>query len=111
VALPAGRFSNLLMLATGVHGAQTAQTFVVKYTDESSSVFTRSLSDWFSPQGYAGEAVALAMPYRLSASGAPDDRTFNLYGYSFAIDNTKTVAGITLPGNRNVVALALTLQP
>jgi hypothetical protein len=34
-----------------------------------------------------------------------------LYGYSFAIDSTKTVQSVTLPNNQNVEVLAFTLVP
>jgi hypothetical protein len=50
------------------------------------------------------------MAYRLTASGATDNRTFYLYGYSFAIDSSKTVQSITLPHNRNVVVLAVAVS-
>jgi hypothetical protein len=111
VTLPAGNYSTLLLLATGVQGNQPNQNFVVTYTDGGSTTFTQSLSDWFTPQGYTGETVALAMPYRLTATGAEDIRTFNLYGYAFALNNTRTVQSIKLPGNRDVVVLGVTLVP
>jgi hypothetical protein len=34
-----------------------------------------------------------------------------LYGYSFALNNAKTVQSVTLPNNSNVEVLALTLVP
>ena len=41
--------------ATGVNGNQANQTFTVNYSDGTSTSFTQSLSDWFTPQNYAGE--------------------------------------------------------
>ena len=111
IALPAGNDTTVNLLATAVNGNQVRQTFIVTYTDGSTSSFTQSLSDWFTPQNYAGESKVLIMPYRLSASGAADKRTFYLYGYSFAINGTKTVQSITLPKNRNVVVLAIDVSP
>jgi len=99
------------MLATGVNGNQASQTFTVTYTDGTTSTFTQSLSDWFSPQSYAGESQAATMAYRNTGAGGKDDRTFYLYEYSFALNATKTVSSITLPGNNNVVVLAMTLTP
>ncbi len=81
------------------------------YTDGTSTVFTQSMSDWASPQGYAGESVALKMAYRILSSGAPDDRPFNLYGYSFALDPSKTVKSLKMPKNLNAVVLAIDLVP
>lgn len=111
ITLPAGKFGALKMLATGYNGYQVAQTFTVKYTDGTSSVFTQSLSDWYTPNNYAGESIVLAMAYRNIYSGAKDARVFNLYGYSFLLNQSKTVSGITLPANNNVAVLAITLVP
>jgi hypothetical protein len=109
--LPAGNFTALKVLAAAVGGNQANQTFTVTYTDGTVTVVPQSLSDWFTPQSYAGESKASTMAYRLLPTGAADNRTFYLYGYSFAINNTKTVASITLPAGRHVVVLAMTLVP
>ena len=111
VALPAGQFSTLTMLATGMNGLQPSQTFTVTYTDTTTSTFTQSISDWFAPQNYPGESKAVTMAYRDLSNGTKDNRTFYLYGYSFALNNTKTVSSFTLPNNNNVVLLAVTLTP
>jgi hypothetical protein len=109
--LPAGNYSSLLVLATGVNGAQLAQPFKVTYSDGSSTTFTQSLSDWFSPSNYPGEVTALAMPYRNAAGGVKDNRTFELYEYAFNLNNGKTVSSIALPAGTNVKVFALTLKP
>lgn len=110
VALPAGSYSTLNLLATAVNGNQVNQTFVVTYTDGTTTTITQSLSDWYTPQNYAGESKAVTMAYRLTSTGAADNRTFYLYGYSFAINSAKTVKSVTLPNNRDVVVLAATLS-
>jgi hypothetical protein len=111
VSLPAGHFSALKMLAAGVNGNQASQAFVVTFTDGTSTTFTQSVSDWFTPQNFSGESKAFTMSYRDRSNGTKDSRTFLLYGYSFALNSGKTVSSITLPGNRNVVVLAITLNP
>jgi len=111
IALPAGKYSSLLALGTGVNGAQLAQPFKVTYTDGSTVTFTQSLSDWFTPGNYAGEAIALAMGYRNTASGAKDSRPFMLYEYTFSLNNTKTVSSISLPAGSNVKVFAIGLKP
>ena len=111
ISLPAGTFGALKFLATGVSGAQVAQVFTVKYTDGSVSTITQSLSDWFVPNGFDGETVALAMPYRDTSSGAKDSRVFNVYAYSLPLNQSKTVSSITMPTNNNVAVLAITLVP
>ena len=84
VALPAGNFSTVSLLATGVDGNQTNQKFVVTYTDGTTTSVTQSLSDWLTPQHYAGESQVSQMPYRLTRTGATQNGPFYLYGYSFA---------------------------
>jgi len=68
IALTAGNFSTVSLLATGVDGNQPNQTFVVSYTDGTTTSFTQSLSDWYTPQNYAGESKVSQMPYRLTAT-------------------------------------------
>jgi hypothetical protein len=109
VPLPPGQFSTIKLLATAVNGNQTSQSFTVTYTDGTTSSFVQSLSDWFTPQGFAGESKVLTMPYRDTSSGVKDNRTFLLYGYSFNLNAAKKVSSITLPNNRDVVILAISL--
>jgi hypothetical protein len=119
IALPSGSYGTLQMLATGIEGNQAGQTVTVNYTDSASSSFTQSFSDWcsalngngcVSTGSNPGESIAVSMPYRDSAAG-PDDRVFYLYHYSFALNTGKTVQSLSLPSNRDVVVLAVTLTP
>jgi Pro-kumamolisin, activation domain len=119
IALPAGSFATLQMLATGIEGNQASQAITVTYTDNSSSQFTQSFSDWcsalngggcVSTGNNPGESVAVAMPYRDTTTG-PDNRVFYLYHYSFALNTNKMVQSLTLPNNRDVVVLAVSLTP
>ncbi|MDE3066333.1 MAG: hypothetical protein KGJ60_02155 [Verrucomicrobiota bacterium] len=109
LALPAGHYTTLQMLATGINGNQNNQTFNVSYTDNSKTTFAQGVSDWFTPQHYAGESILAAMPYRDNSNGTKDNRTFYLYDHSFTLDQTKTVRSITLPNNGNVIVMAITL--
>jgi hypothetical protein len=109
ISLPAGRFTELHLLGTGLQGDQTAQQIVVRYTDGSSSKFTQSFSDWFTPQGFPHESQAVLMPYRDFFDGSQDDQNFNLYEYDFQLDGFKTVKSVELPQNRFVVVLGMTL--
>jgi alpha-mannosidase len=109
VTLPAGKFASLKVLALGVNGNQELQTFTVTYTDGTSSSFTQSLSDWASPRNFRGESVAVEMPYRLTADGSKDARKFYGYAYTFTLDSNKEVRSLSVPSNRDVLVLALTL--
>jgi len=111
IPLPPGGYATLGVLATGVNGNQASQTFVVNYSDGTNSTFVQGLSDWFTPQSYAGESVAAAMAYRDTSGGGEDARTFYLYWYSFALNSAKTATSITLPNNGNVAVFAITVVP
>ena len=49
------------------------------------------------------------MNYRDNSTGTTDGEIFRLFGYSFALNNAKTVRSVTLPQSSNVVVLAITL--
>ena len=110
IGLPAESFSTLAFLATAVNGNQPNQTFVVTYTDGTTTTFTQGVSDWFTPQNYSGESGAVDMAYRDLANGTSDNRTFHVYGYSLALNSAKTVKSITLPSNGNVKILAMNMM-
>jgi hypothetical protein len=106
----ANTHSTLYLLGAAVYGNQAAQAFVVTYTDGTTTTFTQSVSDWGSPQSYAGESIALAMADRVQPSGTVDPHTYNLYGYSFALNPAKTVQSLKLPTNADVKVLAIALK-
>jgi hypothetical protein len=107
--VPAGPYFAVSLLATAVRGNQPNQGFVFTYTDGTSEVLYRSLSDWHLPQKYAGESIALSMPYRLTANGSQQAGSYNLYTYTLPINHMKTLASIKLP-SRSVVVLAANLE-
>jgi hypothetical protein len=113
ITLPAGSYSTLEILAAAVNGNLASQKFIITYTDNSTTTITQSVSDWFTPQGYSGESIALSTAYRNIYTGAKDNRTFDLYGYSFGINANKTVKSLTLPAPKSadniVVVLAVAL--
>jgi hypothetical protein len=109
IAMPKGRFTNIHLLGTGVQGDQTAQTVLVHYTDGTTSTITQDFSDWFTPQGYSNESVAVRTPYRDFNDGSQDNQNFNLYEYILPLSSSKIVESVELPQNRNVVVLGITL--
>ena len=111
IALPSGSYAALDLLATSVNTSQPNQTFTVTYSDGTTSTFTQSISDWFVPQGYAGESTGISTQYRDISNGSKQAGQFNVYEYSFTLDTTKTVASITLPNDTHVDLLAATLIP
>jgi hypothetical protein len=110
VTLPAGHFSTLSLLGSGLGGGQTNQTVTVKYTDNTTSVFTQSFSDWGTPANNTGESTVLTMPYRDKFDGTRQTAPFYVYGYTFALNSAKTVSSLVLPANRFVAIVAATLS-
>jgi hypothetical protein len=111
VPLPAGNFTSLRFLGSATNGNQPNQAFSVTYTDGTSTTFTRSVSDWYTPQNYPGETRAATMASRNNAVGATNNGPFYLYSYALALNKAKTVRSISLPGNREVKVLAISLLP
>ena len=112
IPLPPGNYAQLKMLGTGVDGNQAAQTFLVTYTDASTATFVQGLSDWFTPQGYAGENKVVSMSYRNNQSGSSSEgSTMYLYGYTFALNQSKIVQSIRLPVDGNAIICAMSLVP
>ncbi|MGO8796111.1 MAG: hypothetical protein ACLQLC_14910 [Candidatus Sulfotelmatobacter sp.] len=110
ITLPMGKFSILTLLGTAVEGNQASQTFTVTYTDGSTTKFSQSMSDWYTPQKYTGESEGVIMTYRNFDNGTKDNRVFNLYAYQFALNKTKAVKSLTLPTNAKVMVLAATVK-
>jgi len=115
VALPNGQYNGLYFLAAGVDGMEPNQTFKVNYSDGTSATLVQGVSDWGVDDWpdpaplYANEYAALTSAYRLVANGSQDQRPFQLYGFTMTLDSTRTAVSITLPNNRNVVVLAITM--
>src|ERR1019366_1568482 len=108
IPVPAGNYATLSLLGSAVNGKQLNQRFVVTYTDGTTTAITQSLSDWWGPpQNYPGESQVSHMSYLLTPTGATLNHVVYVYGYSFAINRSKTVKSVALPNNRNVVVLAI----
>ncbi|GGH15480.1 glycoside hydrolase family 76 protein [Silvibacterium dinghuense] len=109
ITLPNGHYTTLEVLGTGVEGAQTGQTVTITYSDGTTQHFSQSFSDWHTPAGYPREYIAQSMSYRDLANGSTGTALFDLYHYAFSLDSRKEIKSITLPSNRDVLVLGMTL--
>jgi hypothetical protein len=114
VALPAGKFSSLYLLGSAAYGPHTG-TIVVTYTDGTTATFSQGFSDWGllylgNYTNYPNEAFAAVMPSRVTPSGAVQAGPWYLYGYAFALNNTKTLASVSLPSSREIMILSALVQ-
>jgi hypothetical protein len=119
VPLPAGRYGRLDLLASRANGSVT-ETFVVTYTDGTTSSFSQGMSDWWNnsngTHNYPGESTAAYLSYlHFGAQAASYPQGYpqaaSIFGYSFALNASKTVASLKLPTDGNVGVLAMNLGP
>jgi len=81
----------------------------VHYSDGSVDTIDQDFSDWSSLSGYARESLAITTAYRDNNDGTQDAQAFSVYLYTLNLNPLKHATGITLPNNRNVVFLSMTL--
>jgi probable HAF family extracellular repeat protein len=105
--VPSGSWSKAYLLGTAYNGSQPNKSVVVSYSDGSQQTVVQSFSDWRSNQNYPNEGVALSMPYRYRPDGTQQAGPWYLYGYSIALDSTKTPVSISVPGDVKILALSL----
>jgi|LakMenEpi03Aug12_release.lakeMendotaPanAssembly.Ray.scaffolds.fasta_scaffold02415_8 hypothetical protein len=96
IAVPQGNYRTINLAATAVNGPRQDRLFKLLFTDGSTDSWVQSISDWASPQNYAGETKIATMDYRNKGDGTKDGRPVYLYGYSRAIPAGKTLKSITL---------------
>jgi hypothetical protein len=109
-AQQATSFDEVQLLAIGVNGNQAGLFVTINYSDNTSSTVPLSFSDWFTPQNFSLESIAVSLSHRNTANGGQDSRTFNAYAYTVPVDPSKSVVSITLPNsspNDNVKVLAV----
>jgi hypothetical protein len=112
VPLPSGQYSTLYILAGSTDiPSQPSGTIIVTYTDKTTSTFNQTFSDWGYPHNYPNEAIAFTMAYRVTPSGATQAGPWYLYGYTYTLNNAKTVASVTLPASKYVRTLSAVLAP
>lgn len=114
--LPAQSGATVLsILGTGTNGP-VAGTATIRYTDGTTQSFTLGMSDWTLNAGAGhlqyGDQIAVSMPYRNSASGAPDHTTTMLFTLSVPLQAGKVPQSLTLPvtggaGRIHIFGLAL----
>jgi streptogramin lyase len=100
-----GTGNVLTLAAAAINGGQENQQILLTFTDSSTATWTQSFSDWCDPQNYAGESTISAQSYLNTLSGEQVSTANNVYGYSYALPEGKTLASLTLPHNVNLRVL------
>ena len=108
VALPHLRAKALHVLGAAYNGS-TPGTATVTYADGSTAAVPMSLSDWAGSPQY-GEQVAVSASYRYKAGVGRDSPPVNIFARTIALDPSKEVTAITLPGDQRISLFAMTLE-
>jgi len=115
ITLPSGSFGRLDVLASRTYGGNAAETFVVTYTDGTTSTFTQGMSDWMhNTQGtanYPGESTVAYVSYIHNGAQGSYQEAASVYGYTFALNSAKVVKSVKLPADPYVGVLAMNLGP
>jgi hypothetical protein len=115
--VPSARYSDIRILAAATNGAQLNQQFVFDYIGTLGASFgdsqtvTQSFSDWGRPQNFPGESIVSTMADRVTPTGSLQPGPWHVYGYTIPADPSRTLADIQFLVNRNVVILAVNLDP
>lgn len=107
IALTAKNRLGLSVLATAVDGNQADQTFMVTYSDGSTTTYTQSMSDWGRAQHYPDELIARNTADRITPTGARQAGVWDIYAYILPTDSSKQVVSLTLPNNQRVAVFAV----
>ena len=108
-------YSTMVMLGNAVQGSQPG-TITVTYTDNSTTVFSQTFSDWCSFGGNQFESIAVGpiAGMRINSDGTQGSCSGNLYAYTYPLDFTKTAQSITLAnpsGSGFSFVWAITMKP
>jgi hypothetical protein len=113
--------SSIEFLAAAMNGDNQGGIFTVDYSDGSKVEYTLGLSDWMNGYGAGntnapGEVTAFPMQsYDTYAGTSPNGSdvatvgNVNLYGYTVAVNPSKTVTGFTLPADGAIIIVAVDL--
>ena len=106
-------YSTMIILGTAVNGHHSG-TVTATYTDGTTNVFSQTLSDWCGFGGNQYEAIAIGGINRINSDGTLNGASCNLYSYTYPLDFTRMLQGVTLTdtdGSGASFALAITLKP
>jgi len=116
ITLPADEqtvYSTAIVLGTAVNGNHSGRV-TATYTDNSTTVFNQTLSDWCGYGSNQHESIAIGGVNRINSDGTLNGASCNVYAYTYPLDYTKTLASLTLKdtdGSGASFALAITLKP
>jgi len=106
-------YSTVIVLGTAVNGHHSGSV-TATYSSGPTTVFTQTFSDWCGFGGNSYESIAVGGINRINSDGTLNGASCNLYAYTYPVDFTRTLTGLTLTdgdGSGAMFALAITLKP
>lgn len=105
--LPPNQYSAIKLLGASTHGNKTG-TFIMNYSDGSTSSMNVSMQDWALPDTTANQMQLMSYAH---ISGGTGTGTFYVFGYTLSPTAEKTVTSLTTPGNADIHVYAISLVP
>ena len=108
ITLPSGRYKAVHLLAAATGGASVQASFGLQF-DRETQPLTVPIADWgVAPTG-AGVTPAFTAPYRYADGGIKPVAT-TLGDYALRSDTGRKLTGLTLPNDRNIKIVAISLE-
>lgn len=108
ISLEKGRYAAIYLAGSSTNGNKSG-VFKINYTDGTYSSVTVSMKDWCTSDT-SGQSVLQSMSHRHSYSGN-NGTICRIFVYTLPADTGKTVKSITLPAEKDMHILAITLAP
>ncbi len=108
IALPSGRYRAVHLLAAATGGTTVPAGFGLQFGGETQLVSV-PVADWGAVPTGAGVTPALTAPYYY-AGGGVKARATTLGDYALRPDAGRKLTGLTLPNDRNVKIIAISLE-
>jgi len=108
ITLPGGRYKTLHLLAAAADGAAVPAIFGLQF-DRDVQTVPVSIADWSTAPTGAGISPGFTAPYRYTESGIKPLPT-TLGDYALRLDTGRKLTGLTLPNDRNIKIVAISLE-
>lgn len=108
IALPAGKYSSLRLLAFATN-LDKQGTFIFHYKDNDDIRINVGFTDWCAAAPTFGEVMANNLAYRNTRAGTKEMKVNHMFAYTVPLLPDKTLTGVTLPNNEDIKILAAAL--
>jgi hypothetical protein len=108
IVLPGGKYKAIHLLAAAASDTMVAANFGLQYGSETSPL-SLTIADWGSLPSGDGATAAFSAPYRYTTAGVRP-LTTTLGDYMLRLDTGKKLTGLTLPNDKSIKIVAISLE-